>query len=254
MSHDLRDSIVRGDKSPRGDREIDRFWYAVGRQLQHPSGAAGTLVGWLMAVVNDTPNRLAIEALALNSHDCVLEMGFGPGRAAAAMARRVPYGRVEGVDQSARMLQQATQRNRAAIASRRMSLACGLFHPLPWVEGTFDKILLANVAYFLDQEGHDITEAYRVLRPDGRMVVYVTARETMRCWPFSGPDSHRTFDADELRALLKQAGFEQSAISVREVKLSLGIKGLLATAIKLDRSCISVPCSCGELQPRWRDG
>jgi SAM-dependent methyltransferase len=239
LSHRQRDSIVRGDKSPGGDRVIDRFWHAVGRQLRHPSGAAGALIGWLMAVVNDTPNRLAIEALTLSSHDHVLEMGFGPGRAAATMARRVLCGRVEGVDQSARMLQQATRRNRAAIASGRMVLVRGPFHPLPWSECTFDKILLANVAYFLDQEGRDIAEAYRVLRPAGRVVVYVTAQETMRCWPFSGPDSHRTFDADDLRALLKQAGFEQSAISIREVKLSLGIAGLLATAIKLDRSYLS---------------
>lgn len=235
MSHSLRDSVVLGDKWPRGGRAIDRFWHVVGRQLRHPRGAAGALAGWLMAVVNDRPNRLAIEALALSPHDRVLEMGFGPGRAAATMARRVPFGRVEGVDQSARMLQQATRRSRAAIASGRMVLARGPFSPLPWIEGVFDKILLANVAYFLDREGRDIAEAYRVLKPTGCMVVYVTARETMRRWPFSGPNSHRTFDAGDLRALLEQAGFEQSAINVQELKLPLGIAGLLATAIKSGR-------------------
>jgi len=224
------------DKPERVPGTIDSIWHAIGGQLRHPSGAIGALVGWLMAIVNNEPNRLAIEALALRPVDLVLELGFGPGRAVEKMAARVARGRVEGVDQSERMLRQATRRNRKAIAIGRVSLTRGPFNPLPWGEGSFDKILLANVAYFLDAEGHDIAEAYRVLKPTGRMVIYVTARETMRNWPFSGPDSHRTFDARDLWILLKQAGFDESAISVQELKLPLGISGLLAIATKSERS------------------
>lgn len=186
---------------------------------------------------------MAIRALALRPSDLVLELGFGPGCAVQAMTPSVPRGRVEGVDQSERMLRQAVRRNRRAIASGRVALVRGAFNPLPWAEGSFDKILLANVAYFLDRDGRDIAEAYRVLKPTGRMVVYVTARETMKHWPFSGPESHRTFDVGDLGALLRQAGFEQSAICIQELRLPLGIVGLLATAKKSERSNSPLPTS-----------
>ena len=40
-----------------------------------------------MAIINDKPNRLAIDALALGQNDRVLELGFGPGGPFAQMQR-----------------------------------------------------------------------------------------------------------------------------------------------------------------------
>jgi ubiquinone/menaquinone biosynthesis C-methylase UbiE len=48
----------------------------------------------------------------------VLEIGFGPGLAIAEMSRRVgDSGHVSGIDHSAVMLQQASKRNAAAVAT-----------------------------------------------------------------------------------------------------------------------------------------
>jgi tRNA G46 methylase TrmB len=43
-----------------------------------------------MAIINDKPNRLAIDALALGQNDRVLELGFGPGWALRTIAARAP--------------------------------------------------------------------------------------------------------------------------------------------------------------------
>jgi SAM-dependent methyltransferase len=115
-----------------------------------------------MAIVNDKPNRLAIDALALRPKDRVLELGFGPGWALRTIAARTPGGQVFGLDQSDRMLQQAANMNQVAIDAGRMQLVKGQFRPLPWMDCTFDKILLVNVAYFFDSEGDDIAEIFRV--------------------------------------------------------------------------------------------
>ena len=185
-----------------------------------------------MAIVNDQPNRLAIDALAPGPKDIVLEMGFGPGRALRTIAARTGGGQVFGIDQSDRMLLQAARINQAAIAAGRMELVKGQFSPLPWPDGTFNKVLLVNAAYFLDPAGGDIAEVFRVLRPRGRLVVYVTARETMQKWPFSGPDTHRTYDAVELRELLEHAGFHSARTRLQILTLPFGVRGLLAVAEK----------------------
>jgi SAM-dependent methyltransferase len=101
-----------------------------------------------MALVNDEPNRLAIDALHLGPGERVLELGFGPGWSLRTIAARTRGARVYGVDQSARMLEQATRMNEVAVSSGRMLLVQGPFSPLPWIDEMFDKVLLINVVYF----------------------------------------------------------------------------------------------------------
>ena len=106
-----------------------------------------------MALVNDEPNRLAIDALDLRPSETVLELGFGPGWGLRAIAARTRGARVYGVDQSARMLRQARRINEVAVSRGRMVLVQGPFSPLPWVDEMFDKILLVNVAYITVTNG-----------------------------------------------------------------------------------------------------
>ena len=113
-------------------------------------------------------------------------------------------------------------------------LVRGPFSPLPWIDEMFHKVLLVNVVYFFDADGRDISEVHRVLRAGGRLVIYVTSRETMEKWPFAGPDTHRTFDARGLGQLLENAGFRRSHITITPVELALGVKGLIAVAEKSD--------------------
>jgi SAM-dependent methyltransferase len=194
-----------------------------------------------MAIANDQPNRLAIDALGLQPTDRVLELGFGPGWGLRTIAARVPDGQVFGVDQSDQMLRQATSINQAAIAKGRVVLFRGPFSPLPWIDSTFNKILLVNVAYFFDSDGQDMAEVYRVLRSGGRIVIYVTSRETMSKWPFAGPETHRLYDRNELFELLEGAGFQRADVRIETVALPFGIRGLLATADKLHVASIGSP-------------
>ena len=77
-----------------------------------------------------------------------------------------------------------------------------------------------------------MAEAFRVLRSGGRIAAYVTDRATMERWPFSTPDTHRTFDTPDLGALFEAGGFDASRIDIEAVKLPLGVRGLVAVADK----------------------
>ena len=91
---------------------------AVVRQFGHPRGAAGNIVGWVMAhrASNRERNGWVVSQLNVQSTDRVLEIGFGPGLAIAELSRRIgPSGHVFGIDHSKVMLEQACSRNAAAI-------------------------------------------------------------------------------------------------------------------------------------------
>ncbi|MDQ0505337.1 class I SAM-dependent methyltransferase [Xanthobacter agilis] len=214
----------------RAPSEGGGLWHRLGCQLAHPEGPWGTLAGRVMARINATPYRHAIAALAPYPDDQVLEIGFGPGAGLAELARRVTRGHVCGLEASDAMLRLARRRNGAALAARRMTLAMGDFRRLPWADRSFDRVLGVNVAYFFDPDGDAVGEIARVLRPGGWLVLYVTDRATMVRWPFAGPRTHVTYDAEALRRILERGGFAPEAIDIRSSRLPLGVKGLVATA------------------------
>ena len=208
------------------------IWSAVGHQLKCPAGPQGRLAGRIMSVVNKQPNHLAIRALCLQPRDTVLELGFGPGGAIKAMAALVPEGLALGIDQSLDMLVHASRRNCVEIERERVQLRLGTFSSLPWPAASVDKILAVNVVYFFSPGAREVREAWRVLKPGGRMTVYATDKSTMAHWKFSGPDTHALFGEDDLRGLLLRGGFCPEDVSISTVTLAFGIRGLLATVWK----------------------
>ncbi len=205
------------------------IWHAVGQQLQRPTGLYGRLAGNLMGIVNEKPNRLAVDALRIGARDTVLELGFGPGRAIEIMASRAPNGIIYGVDQSTIMLEQAKGRNREAILEGRVCLYNACFDNLPFADASIDKILAVNVVYFWRDAASVVTEIRRVLRPGGSLSIYATDATTMSGWKFAGPETHRLFRATELNELLLEGGFDRHRVSVKSVLMPGKIKGLLAT-------------------------
>ncbi|WP_044559224.1 class I SAM-dependent methyltransferase [Azospirillum sp. B4] len=206
-------------------------WHGLGNQLRHPTGVVGRLLGLVMNRLNALPNQAAVEALAPRPGDTVLELGSGPGHGVAlAMAAVGPAGIVHGVDQSAVMLRQAARLNRQSRHRGQLHLHLGRFDTLPLPAGSVDGILAVNVAYFWHHSVGILREARRVLRPGGRLAVYVTDAATMRRWPFARTGTHRLFTPTELTAMLRGGGFPDESISIRSVSLGHGIRGLIATA------------------------
>src|SRR5581483_5813216 len=212
---------------------LNRFWHELGCQLRHPTGGMGRWIGRLMSVINREPNRLAITALQASPSDSILELGVGSGWALRRLARLDGRGAICGVDQSTEMLTLASRQLRSPPT--QVFLAQAKFAALPFPSDSFDRLLAVNVAYFFDRDGRDLREARRVMRPGGRMVIYVSDRATLAGWPFAGEETHRSYDSDELVDAIRAGGFERSEITVARVKLPLGVSGLLATVVKQPR-------------------
>src|ERR1700742_4359519 len=94
-------------------RALDRD--VVG-QAHHPRGAAGRVTAWEMAhrPSNRQRSRWVVSLLDVQPADRILEIGFGPGLAIAALAR-AGAGHVYGADHSGVMVRAAARRNAAAI-------------------------------------------------------------------------------------------------------------------------------------------
>ncbi|MCF2515213.1 class I SAM-dependent methyltransferase [Sphingomonas sp. G124] len=200
---------------------------AVGRQLRHPSGASGRLVGTVMRFANRKPIQAVVGSLDLQPTDRVLDIGCGDGSAIAMMSRA---NHVVGLDQSDTMIAAAWRRNRAAVRCGRLSLRKGDMMALPFGPKAFDKFAAINILYFCDDVPTLIAGIRRIARPDARLAVYVTAAESMHDWGFATTATHRHFTRELLVQELERSSVPESDRSVEEIALPGGLTGLVATA------------------------
>lgn len=204
----------------------------LARQLSNPTGFAGRLVGRMMKMANREPTRIAVEALAIQPGESVLDLGCGPGQAAAFMLPFARPGTVTGIDQSDTMIQQARRDNRRAMAEGQMDFQIASFEALPFHAERFDAVLASNVMYFWHDARQVIAEIRRVLKEGGRLSVYLTSAQSMQSWGFAEAGTHRLFDPEDVKAALLASGFADADISVDTVPIGKGVIGILALAHK----------------------
>ncbi len=220
------------DETAGGRTGIDR----LAAQFGHPSGLWGSLTGLAMGIINHVPNRLAIDLLAVQPTDDVLELGFGPGRALHKLSRLACSGSVTGIDRSSAMLEQAAFHNRRAIAEGRVRLLQGTFESLPLDDASVDRILAVNVAYFMSPTGHALAEARRVLRHGGTISVYATDYSRMRRLQFAGPETFQMFDGPSFAAFFRESPFGRDETAIHHFRLPFGFRGIVASITKRDRA------------------
>jgi len=193
---------------------------ALGRQLAKPEGAAGWLLSQVMRVVNRRPIRLTIAELQVQPGDVVLDLGCGFGDAIPRLLSEAWSGSVHGIEHAIATALAAKDRH------PRAQVHIGSFLDLPFARASVDRILAVNVAYFWHDHEPVLDELLRVLRPQGRLAVYVTEAGHLRRIGLDATGTHRLFDADALQEMLGPTA------NVKRIDAGFGVVGLIAT---LDR-------------------
>lgn len=129
-----------------------------------------------------------------------LEIGVGSGRFAA------PLGIQVGIDPSPAMVGLARCRGVQSVQ--------GTAEALPFAADSFDHALVMTTICFVDSPALMLTEARRVLRPGGRLVIGFIDRDSALGQDYLAHQAESVFyrearfvSADELAQLLPAAGF-----------------------------------------------
>lgn len=158
---------------------------------------------------------------ALRPGDTVLDLGSGAGFDCFLAARRVgATGRVIGVDMTAEMVSKARS-NARRVGAQNVEFRLGEIEHLPVPDASVDVILSNCVINLSPDKAAVFRDAFRVLKPGGRLAISdVVAIQAM---PRELAESVEALtgcvagsaSVDELRALLREAGFEDVAIEPR---------------------------------------
>lgn len=214
------------------DNPITRDLYSAEETAALPREAGAASLGC------GNPTALADMA----SGEVVLDLGSGGGLDVLLSARRVgPTGFVYGLDMTDEMLELARENQRKAGVTN-VEFLKGEMEAIPLPDASVDVIISNCVVNLSGDKAQVLREAYRVLRPGGRLaitdiVVRGTVPETLRrsveLWMgclagalevhefeallriagFRDPDIEpvRIYHADDARTMIEQAGIDFDA-------------------------------------------
>lgn len=181
-------------------------------QLGHPSGLVGRRVlvqTWNRR--NRALNDTALQTLALQPHDRVMEVGFGGGYLLGLMAARVTTGFIAGIDASETMASYCGQHYRPLIQAGRMRLYCAAAEAAPFAPALFDKACTVNSIFYWSDAARALRELSRLLKQGGVLVLCFTCRESLQDKGFARQGLH-LYDIGEVQAMLIAADFARIAV------------------------------------------
>jgi SAM-dependent methyltransferase len=151
----------QGEDAERADATARRSGYSDEQLEAAPEGAnLGVGCG----------NPTAIDRL--RPGETVVDLGSGAGMDAFLAARQVgPSGRVIGVDMTDAMLEKARENARKTGLEATVEFRKGNIEALPIESGSVDAIISNCVINLSPQKDRVYAEAFRVLRPGGRMMI-----------------------------------------------------------------------------------
>lgn len=199
--------------------------HTIAMQLRQPSGWLGALIGVLLRINRDGI-AWTIRLLEIQPTDHVLEIGFGTGYGIQQAAAQASQGLVAGVDCSEAMVRQARRRNAAALAAGRVELRQGEASALPYPANSFDRVFAANVVYFWPDPMTCLKELRRVMKPGGRLALYVVAKEDLAEMRVTQTGVYRLYTGEELVRLLTKAEFREARFETRVERFRTGVCAL----------------------------
>jgi SAM-dependent methyltransferase len=185
----------------------------------------------LVEPVVESRHRWLAGLLAPERGSRVVDLGCGTGSSLRFIVPRLLDGLAVGVDRAVPALREAA--GSLGLAGRGRLLRADLGRPLPFATASFDRALCHNVLEFLPDPQLLLREAYRVLRPGGRLVlshsdfdtlVFASediplTRRLVRAYSDTQQDWMDAVDGTMGRRLLDVAG--RSAFAVADVQAAV---------------------------------
>ncbi|HET6705132.1 class I SAM-dependent methyltransferase [Amycolatopsis sp.] len=184
----------------------ESFRAGLARQLGHPSGLRGRIVGTMLNRGNREVVTAAVAALGLEGGETALDIGFGGGLGLALLLRSA--GTVHGAEISTTMIERAHRTFRREIAANRLRLHEGSITALPLADASADAVITTNTVYFVDDLDTAFAEVARVLKPGGRFVLAIGDPETMSHAPLFTEHGFRIRPVADVEAALAHAGLD----------------------------------------------
>ena len=173
--------------------------------------------------------EMTVNLAQVKPGDCILEVGCGTGTLTLAAKRQVgPSGKVFGIDIIPGMIE--LSQRKAAQANVDVTFQLGSIDDVPFSANQFDVVMSSFMIFHMSEMVRlkGIAEIYRVLKPQGRLLVLDLALPTQ---PLSRTIAQMLMggmlkhDLQELRPMMEASGFSEIEIAQAKYRV-LGLSVL----------------------------
>jgi len=185
-------------------------------QFKKPSGFIGKYVGNRMDKLNDHQNDWVISLLDLHPHDIVLEIGFGTGRTIKKIVKKVPQGKIYGIDPSHTLLHVATRLLRNEVDSGKVVLQEGYVENAEFPSDV-TKVLAVHVVYFWNDLKKVFSKLYNFSAKGATIAIYYVSPILAHSREF------HEYGEEEITKHLSFAGFKNVCIKKKKFGKQNGV-------------------------------
>jgi ubiquinone/menaquinone biosynthesis C-methylase UbiE len=182
-------------------------------QLRKPVGNDGKEVGKQMNKGNKYICLNSYKILNPQKNSLVLEIGMGNGLFIKDLLNNASNIKYIGLDFSQVMIDEATELNQNLIDEQKVSFINGSVNSLPFKDNSIDYITTTNTVYFWPSLKENAKEIYRVLKPNGKVLIGYRSKDLMDKIELANYGFNK-YTKDEIEALLKDTGFRKIATEI----------------------------------------
>jgi len=154
------------------------FKKLIARNFRKPVGLTGLYIIRFLKK-NQIEYDELYPLLHLNDNDTVLEIGYGLGKGIYDYAKKFDC-IFHGIDFSRLMYNKALKLNRENIKRGRVILHCADFDNYSFEKDAFHCIYFLNVIYFWSEIQSRLKKIFSILRPNGKVIIFMADAEYFR--------------------------------------------------------------------------
>ena len=185
----------------------------IERQFKKPTGKLATDIAIHMNKHHHALTSWALTNVDFSPNFTVLDVGCGGGLMISMLSKKIPEGKIFGIDYSKEMVKYSTDFNRQLILQNRVEIKEESVEKMSFSDNSFDVVTAVETYYFWPSFEQGLNEIKRVLKDNGQLIIVSElikdGTQEIRNAKMLREKNANLISLDEMKKTMQNVGFKR---------------------------------------------